>query len=128
MREVGVIIGFHGKPCYWHTPDNRSVVSLPDSLVLWQELWNRRAELMGFAHSHPGGGIPSPSHEDVTTFAAVEAGLGRRLVWWIVNSDYTSVMWYKGPERLRYDCVQVDDPEWATELRKASNGNTEVEK
>ena len=45
-------------------------------------------DLAGVAHSHPGGGIPTPSWEDLTTFAAVEDGLGQRLVWWIVSEAF----------------------------------------
>jgi len=122
MREAGVVIDSDGAPIFWHSPENRSVVSLPDSRLLWDVLWEYRESVEGVAHSHPGGGIPGPSYEDVTTFAAVEAGLGRRLLWWIASSDAVVVLWWVGPERLAYAKVTLEEvPPWADELRRLSN-------
>ncbi len=80
--EAGVLVGLDGKPLYWHTPEDRSVGHLPNSVPLWNVIWELRDQVLGFAHSHPGQGIPGPSYEDLTTFASIEAGLGRRLKWW----------------------------------------------
>lgn len=75
MIEVGVVIGLDFRPRYWHLPPGRTAGSIPDTRSLWDVLWEQRADVAGFAHSHPGSGVPGPSHTDVTTFAAIEAGL-----------------------------------------------------
>jgi proteasome lid subunit RPN8/RPN11 len=85
--EVGVLIGLEQRVIHWHLPANRTSVALPDSKDLWSQIWDNRNEVLGFAHSHPGRGMPYPSREDVTTFAAIEAALGRELVWWICSMD-----------------------------------------
>lgn len=85
--EAGVVIGVDGEPIHWHVPPDRSVGALPDSRPLWDVLWEHREDLLGFAHSHPGGGMPGPSYTDVTTFRAIEKALGRRLLWWITSSE-----------------------------------------
>jgi hypothetical protein len=111
--ESGVLIGLDGEPIYWHMPKGRSAGGLPDSRKLWEVIWENRAQVLGFAHSHPGSGRPGPSKEDVTTFAAVEAGLGKRLVWWITSSDSVVELWWLGPEKLHYG---VDPISLATDL------------
>jgi len=123
--EAGVLVmragtsgGVH---LYWHLPQNRTVASLPDSRDLWDAFWDNRRELLGFAHSHPGGGIPGPSHTDVTTFAAVEDALGVRLDWWITSDDHVVVCQWVGPDRLNYKVQLLDtEPYWASALRKVS--------
>jgi hypothetical protein len=120
MIEIGVVIDRTGKPLYWHDPPGRTVVSLPDSTKLWDVLYSHGSRLMGFAHSHPGAGVPGPSWEDLTTFAAVEAGLGRRLLWWIVNGEGTVLLVWEGPGQHEYLRVPVKDPPWAEELRQRS--------
>ena len=121
MIEAGAVIGSNGQVIFWHAPQDRSGGALPDSRQLWDVLWDNRAELQGFAHSHPGGGVPGPSYTDVTTFAAVEAALGRRLAWWIVSVDHTSVVQWQGPDKLTY-CGAVVEPEphWVGRLRELS--------
>lgn len=120
MIEAGAVIGAGGQVIFWHAPQDRSGGTLPDSRQLWDVLWDNRAELQGFAHSHPGGGVPGPSYTDVTTFAAVEAALGQRLSWWISSSDCTSVVRWCGPDRLSYSAQRVREPEWVAELRRLS--------
>ena len=85
--EVGVVVDRGGQALYWHLPPGRCHTGLPDSRALWEVLWERRTELGGFAHSHPGRGEPCPSALDRSTFAAIEAALGRRLDWWITSED-----------------------------------------
>jgi len=85
--ETGVVLNLHGEPIYWHVPAERSFAFLPDSRDLWDVLWSRRDEVGGFAHTHPGEGMPAPSSTDVTTFGAIESGLGKCLDWWILSSD-----------------------------------------
>ncbi len=118
--EAGVVIGQNGEPLFWHLPQNRSGGALPDSRKLWEVLWDNRATLQGFGHSHPGGGMPGPSQEDVTTFAAVEGALGRRLDWWITSSDAVSLLTWSGPSRYAYSIQPVPAPSWVAELRRLS--------
>lgn len=130
MIEAGVVIEFSGEasrhfgiPVYWHHPVGRTSGALPDSQQLWQVLWDcsRTRRLLGFAHTHPGSGIPGPSYTDLTTFAAVEAGLGQRLVWWILSSDCAVELIWQGPNRLDYQAVRLEtEPPWAAGLRALS--------
>lgn len=120
MIEAGVLV-VNGQPAYWHSPEGRTGGSLPDSRGLWDLLWAlRKAESLGFAHSHPGAGVPGPSHTDVTTFAAVEAGLGRRITWWITSSDEVIQLYWKGPGKHDYVSWVIDEPDWARQLRENS--------
>lgn len=127
MREAGVVIDIDGQPIFWHAPSERSGGSLPDSRSLWDVLWENRHRLTGFAHSHPGGGIPGPSQTDLTTFAAVESGLGQRLYWYIVSSDHVIVCYWNGPQPLDYMLTMLaarewrqNEPHWVPELRRLS--------
>lgn len=120
MIEAGVVVSGEG-PAFWHLPQGRSGGSLPDSRELWDVLWDLRKEvLLGFAHSHPGSGLPGPSHTDLTTFAAIEAGLGRRLDWWITSSDFAIHLRWIGPDKFDYGQTVVPDPSWAARLRDLS--------
>ncbi len=120
MREAGVVLDRFGLDLYWHLPDNRSGGYLPDSLPLWEIFWANRADLSGFAHSHPGG-LATPSYEDITTFAAVELGLGRRLDWWILAGSILIHSHWIGPGRLSYKSLPVEcRPKWVGKLREAS--------
>jgi proteasome lid subunit RPN8/RPN11 len=93
---------------------------LPDSRGLWDIFWENRDRLSGFAHSHPGAGVPWPSGTDLTTFRAVEAALGRRLQWWIVTLDQVAVFTFVEGE---YRSAPVTEAlEWVSELRRLSEG------
>ena len=105
MLEAGVVVDGREHPLYWHVPPNRSMCLLPDSQDLWDVLWEHRMDLLGFAHSHPGRGVPGPSWEDLTTFAAIESGLGRRLHWWICSEDALVELQWVGPEPTDYRAV-----------------------
>ena len=119
--EAGVVIDTDGVPLFWHTPQDRTGGSLPDSVTLWDVFWTNRDKILGFAHSHPGGGVPGPSYEDVTTFAAVEAALGKRLDWWIASENRLVVARWKGPHRLTYEAELMDsNPTWLPKLRELS--------
>lgn len=137
MIEVGVVIDRFSNPVYWHAPDESTAGSLPDSRALWDFLWDNRTRVFGFAHTHPGGGIPEPSMTDLTTFSAIERGLGFRLTWWIVNSEaITWVRWYESnllgaEERARVPLGPLgyvsdrstlfsDRDPWVIELRRRS--------
>lgn len=123
MIEVGVVIDTSGSPVFWHLPLGRTSGSLPDSRTLWDALWStfQTDTLQGFAHSHPGSGVPGPSYTDVTTFAAVEAALGCRITWWITSSDHVVAVTWVGPERLNYHATIVQEaPSWVADLRSLS--------
>jgi hypothetical protein len=120
--EAGVLIDLDCEPLYWHLPQGRAAGSLPDSRELWEVIWGRREDVLGFAHSHPGYGEPSPSQEDLTTFAAIESALGKRLVWWVTSEDSFSEWCWTGPDRLDYrKGPAMYEPPWIHELRQLSN-------
>lgn len=123
--EAGVVFGFDHEVIHWHLPENRTGGALPDSRKLWDVLWENRLRVWGFAHSHPGSGLPGPSWEDVTTFAGIELGLGRRLIWPIITSDSLSNVIWNGPDKYAYAVqsisVRFQDPPWIDELRRHSN-------
>ena len=122
MIEAGVVVTGSG-PVFWHLPLDRTGGSLPDSRQLWDVLWDhRKEEFLGFAHSHPGSGLPGPSWTDITTFTAIELGLGRRLTWWITSSDQVIRLNWRGPHKHDYGAVLVDQPDWTTQLREHSKG------
>ena len=122
MIEAGVVISKNGDPLFWHLPPGRTGGSLPDSRPLWDVIWEafQNDTLLGFAHSHPGSGVPGPSYSDVTTFAAVEAALGKRLDWWITSSDHVVQLVWDGPDKLSYRATIIGAPSWAAELRRLS--------
>jgi hypothetical protein len=119
--EAGVLVDRDEEPLYWHLPPGRSAGSLPDSRELWDAIWANREQIMGFAHSHPGSGMPWPSDEDLTTFSAIDLALGRRLSWWITSSDRVVIVMWSGPDAYDYDIEPLDyEPGWVAELRRLS--------
>jgi hypothetical protein len=101
MIETGVVINRYGVPMLWHKPAGRTSALLPDSFDLWECLWrNRNNDLAAFAHTHPGN-VEHASLEDLTTFVAIEQGLGRRLDWYIVTKDH--VMLYRHVDKIFSD-------------------------
>lgn len=121
--EAGVVVGYEGESIFQHLPEDRSAVHLPDSLQLWNVLYENRHQIYGVAHSHPGSGLPRPSWEDITTFAGIELGLGRRLVWWIASSNSLSIVLWAGPGKYDYEVLSAEGskPKWLDELRRNSN-------
>jgi len=119
--EAGVLIDLDCEPIYWHLPKNRNTVALPDSRELWDVIWENRERVLGFAHSHPGSGTPGPSYEDLTTFAAIESALGRRLCWWITSDTQFIELCWVGPKKLSYvRGPAMWEPPWMAQLRKES--------
>jgi len=102
IAEAALVFDKWGVPIFWHTPTDRSGGALPDSRSLWEVLWENRADLGGIAHTHPWNGLSGPSHTDVTTFHAVEMGLGKRLVWPIVTFTHVHYMVWAGPDKYDY--------------------------
>lgn len=116
-----MVIDTKGDVVHIHLPQGRSGGALPDSSLLWEFLWAHRNDLSGVAHSHPGSGIPGPSFTDLTTFAAIEDGLGARLTWWITSSDHSVCLKWSGPGRLDYAQQNCNpEPAWMPELRRIS--------
>lgn len=104
--EAGLVFDKHGGLIHWHLPPDRSMGALPDSRGLWEILWDNRDILGGVAHTHPWHGRPGPSGTDVTTFAAVEKGLGLRLVWPIVTFSEVGYFVHVGPREHDYGVLE----------------------
>lgn len=85
MMEVALVFDKQGKTIAFHEPPGRSGGAIPDSRNLWDILWTNRDRLGGVAHTHPWDGEAWPSQTDVTTFRAVELGLGQNLLWPVVT-------------------------------------------
>ena len=94
MMETALVFDRQGKTLHWHEPPGRSGGSLPDSPDLWAVIWDNRDQLGGVAHTHPWKGPAAPSHTDVTTFRAIEQGLGSLLLWPIVTFTEVKYMVY----------------------------------
>jgi len=122
MLESGVLVDLNEQPIYWHLPSDRTGGSLPDSSLLWNVIWENRHLVMGFAHSHPGFGIPGPSHTDLTTFRAIEQALGTNLLWWITSRDkLVSCVWQSKSLKYRVDEDDCTGYTWLNKLREHSN-------
>jgi hypothetical protein len=121
--EAGVVLDLQGNPIYWHVPANRSLGGIPDSRDLWDVLWENRKSLSGFAHSHPGGGVPGPSSIDHTSIVALERGLGMRLDWYIASRDHLVVGRWIGPDSERYLWPPASERPWLARLREVSYGD-----
>ena len=121
MREAYAVLGKDQKVLLMQLPGGGSSVAIPDSRNLWEFIWEHRDEITGIAHTHPGGGIPGPSYEDLTTFRAIEKGLGKRLEWWIATKDFLSLYVYEDREYV-FELVRGigSDTPWVTELLELS--------
>jgi hypothetical protein len=122
MREALAVLDKKGLALLMQAPSDGSSVAIPDSRTLWEFIWEHRDEISGIAHTHPGSGIPGPSHEDLTTFRAVEKGLGRILDWWIVTTGWVTKYNYDPHEKqymqeiLRGVRHRYDEEPWVTEI------------
>ena len=94
MIETALVFDKLGEPFHWHEPAGRTGGSLPDSRGLWEVMWENRLAIGGLAHTHPWDGPASPSGTDLTTFRALEQGLGR-LYWWpaVTFTDVSYLRW-----------------------------------
>jgi hypothetical protein len=126
MMEVALVFNIFGEAIWYHNPREGGTY-IPDSSDLWEILWKNRVVLGGVAHTHPWDGPAHPSHTDVTTFSAIEIGLGKKLLWPIVT--FTEVVYFvKNP--LINDYVPTknyfnETPWWGTnigKLRQMSRG------
>lgn len=128
MIETGAVINTAGEVIHWHEPGGRSGGALPDSRQLWDVLWQayQHGWLLGFAHTHPGHGVPRPSQEDISSFVAIENALGP-LRWWIASADrmvrVSRSLIDSVPGRVIYASTEIaipDEPVWVAELRRRS--------
>lgn len=123
MIETGLLFDANGAILHLHLPVGRNAGYLPDDRGLWEIMWAARHTLKGFAHTHPGFGMPSPSGTDLTTFSAVELGLGRKLEWWIATRDALGCWVHSGPSKLDYMSISNVSgacPPWLYTLRAHS--------
>ena len=106
MIETALVFDDRGLVIRFHLPLGRTSTYIPDSRDLWKVMWKYREILGGVAHVHPWDGLGGPSETDVTTFAACEAGLGKRLIWPIVTFTHITFCVWMGPGRLDYGTQQ----------------------
>lgn len=133
--ETGVVLDYNWNVIYWHLPQGRSSGYLPDSRDLWSVIWENRDKVAAVAHSHPEG-IIGPSGTDITTFAAIEAGLGKLLMWPIVTGTEVAIykrfskidnsynkVFYMNDLFYEYDDLIFNDAKylWISELMSRSN-------
>ena len=111
-REVCFLIGA-GDAVLW-SDASTSPLALPDSRERWEAIWERRAELVEIAHSHPLG--PEQfSAEDISTMHALDDALGRRCRFSLVTPTQYLV---RGPTG---DAISAPPPPWVKSLRHASS-------
>lgn len=136
MIETAVVV-VRMTVVHYHVPPGATSGFIPDPRgperpggdykSLWDILWAHRDTIAspysGMAHTHPGEGVPSPSMEDLTTFAACEAGLGVLPNWWIASSTDFVCVRRRSLRKLDYVVEQVPEPYWVDLLRQASENH-----
>jgi len=121
--ETAVIVSKTGSPIFWHVPEGVTSGSIPDDRGFWQVIWGHRDVILGIAHTHPGSGPLLPSITDLTTFSAVERGLGQRLNWWIANKDCLAVCQWSEEQAYATKQLPVTPnscERWIDDLRRLS--------
>jgi len=113
MKETRLVFDLEGKTINWPHDPNALPGYLPDSHDLWDFLMANRERLGGVAHTHPWEGDAIPSWVDVTTFSAIERGLGKRLLWPIVTFTDVGVFEWAGPDE--YDYIRLSEPDLVVE-------------
>lgn len=120
VTEAALVFDKEGKTMVWHIPEGSSAGSIPDSRSLWEFLMENKDRIGGVAHTHPWEGAAWPSSTDVTTFSAIERGLGKRFVWPVVTfSEIKSFVWV-GPDLYDYGLREETPPIDANGLRERS--------
>ncbi len=110
-REVCFLIGANGAVLW--SDASSSPVALPDSRERWEAIWQRRAELVEIAHSHPLG--PEQfSAEDLSTMRALDDALGQSCRFSLVTPTQYLV---RGERDV---AVPATPPPWVNALRTAS--------
>ena len=110
-REVCFLIGANDTVLW--SDASTSPLALPDSRERWEAIWQRRAELVEIAHSHPLG--PEQfSMEDITTMRALDDALGKGCRFSLVTPTQYLV---RGERDV---AVVASPPPWVAALRTAS--------
>jgi hypothetical protein len=119
--ELAMVFDGRGRVLHWHEPPGCLTSWIPDTRSLWEVLIENVEILGGVAHIHPSKGMPSPSHEDITTFRANEDGLGRKLIWPIASLTHVGYFW-RYPEADHYVDLKspnmVQNPWWAENIEE----------
>ena len=118
-REVCFIIG-EGDVVLWCDASD-SPVAIPDARERWEAIWSRRELVVEIAHTHPLGGLHFSS-TDEGTMEALDAALGRKLIYSVVTPDAMLRRTWPDPESHRDDTVE-NEPWWVPLLRVASGLN-----
>lgn len=120
MIEVALVFAKDGSTLLWHDPEGRSSGYIPDSKELWDFLVGNRDQIGGVAHTHPWEGSAWFSKTDVTTWSALERGLGVRWIWPVVTfSEVKNFVWV-GPGKLDYGLSDFCPPVDVIGLRERS--------
>lgn len=106
--ETALVFDKNGITLRWHEPAGRSSGFLPDSRTLWEFLLENKDVIGGVAHTHPWNGSAWPSQTDVTTFSALERGLGVKLIWPVVTFSEVQYFRWVGPDLYDYG-LSADD-------------------
>jgi hypothetical protein len=92
--ESAMVFDREGRVIFWLGPNGCSEGAIADSQILWDRIWSDRDRIGGVAHTHPWEGPTTASTTDLTTWAAIEAGLGTRLYWPIVTLTHVEFFTY----------------------------------
>jgi hypothetical protein len=110
QREVLFVLDAQGNVLWSDTGTARA---LADSRERWQAIWSSRDRLEQVAHSHPHG--PGAfSQVDRTTMRAIDAALGRELLYLVVAPG--GVLARRG----EVEGVVDPEPDWVAQLREES--------
>ena len=91
---------------------------MPDSRERWERIWAAREQLVEIAHTHPLGGLHF-SATDNETMTAINAGLGRALVYSVITPE---AMLRRTPQGTTFvDAELAIEPWWTTLIRVASS-------
>jgi len=126
MLEMVLVFDTEGRAIFWKGPKGSFEGYVQDSELLWDRIWSARDRIGGVAHTHPWAGEAHPSYIDVTTFEAIERGLGQRLLWPIVTMTEVGYFHWnlaRGYERTKSPFE--GNPWWidnVEELRRVSGG------
>lgn len=119
--EAALVFDKEGKTLLWHTPMAGSAY-IPDSMDLWEFLKANPKIIGGVAHTHPWKGSAWYSRTDVTTFSAIERGLGVKWIWPVVTFSEVRSYEKNGPGLWDYGVCTLDLPVEVDELRRKSKG------
>ena len=101
--EVALVFDKEGKTIAFHEPAGRGPENIPDTRSHWEVLEENWDRLGGVAHVHPWSGNAIPSPTDVTTFRAIEKGLGKILLWVVVTFDQVTYWRWSGKKATSPD-------------------------